>query len=122
MKILFLFLLIGCAKSPCLVFVDVTLKDQGASATAKKIVKCGEGITFPFNVINTGKRPAEIRFIEIHFFQGARVVRGDIVYQFDFVDSVFSRLYEFPDTNPDLMIWRVYSIDRTSKEYQTVIK
>lgn len=109
-----LFLFLGCVKSPCIVVVDVTFKNSGISATATKKIKCGNYISFPFNVAT--KSPA---FIEVNFFQGARVVRADVVYGNEFNNETFFRQYSFPDTDPDLMIWRVYNLDRTWIEYRT---
>lgn len=112
-----LLLLLGCVKSPCIITVNVTFKNSGVSATAVKKVKCGDYISFPLNTAT--KSPA---FIEINFFQGLRVVRADVVFGDEFNNESFFREYDFPDTNPDLMIWRVYQVDRTWGEYRTKIE
>lgn len=122
MRALLLFLFLGCAKSPCIVAVDVAFKntETGISAAASKKIKCGDYITFPFHDNVATKLPA---FIEVNFFQGSRVVLADVVFNIDFVDGIYQREYEFTDTNPDLMIWKVYDVDRTGwVQYETVIK
>lgn len=118
MKKLFLILFFGCVKSPCLVVVDVAFKNEmEISATAVKKIKCGDYITFPYNAAT--KSPA---FIEINFFEGQRVVMADAIFDFDFKDGVFKWEYKFYDTDPDLMVWRVFDIDRTFVEYKTIIQ
>lgn len=118
MKLLLLIFLLGCVKSPCIITVDVTFQNAGKSATAFKKVKCGDYISFPLNVAT--KSPA---FIEINFFQGSRVVRADVVQGTEFNNGTFFREYDFPDTNPDLMVWRVYHVDRSGwVQYETKIE
>lgn len=123
MKILLLFvILIGCIKSPCIIVVDVVLKsDTTVTADATKRVQCGNEISFPFT--DTKYKTNDFRFIEIHFKQGERVVRADVVFGFDFQDGIFKRKYDFPDTSPDLMVWKVYHVDKSGwVQYETKIK
>lgn len=117
MKFIFvLFLLIGCVKYPCVIVVDVNIIN-GGNASAIKKTRCGD-IYFPFN--NNTATKVNSGFIEINFFQGARVVLADAVHNFD---SVYKWEYIFPDTNPDLMIWRVYKYDQSGYvQYETKIK
>ena len=94
-KYLFLLLIVlGCAKSPCVIAVDATFNSPDYKS---------------------------IRYIEVHFQQGERVVLADVIYDYEFKEGVFYLRYYFYDTNPDLMVWKVYAIDRTSKEYKTKI-
>ena len=66
--------------------------------------------------------PDSIKFIEVHFFQGERIVGADVVYGSQFVNGTFSLTYYFYDTDPDLMVWRVYQVDRKWVEYKTDIR
>lgn len=90
-----LLILLGCAKESCKIAVPVTF--------------------FCHNI-------GQLRYIEVNFWQGERVVRADVVYPAYFKDGIFKIKYTFYDTNPNLMVWRVYDINRTSKEYKTVIQ
>lgn len=68
------------------------------------------------------ENPEVLRFIELHFQQGERVVGADVVHAGDFKDGVFKLKYRFEDTSPDLLVWRVYAIDKSFVEYKTIIK
>jgi len=116
MKIFLILFLIGCTKYPCRTVVDVEFSGS-EKATAIKYVKCGE-ISLPYPTKNK-----QVSFIEVHFFQGARVVAADVVFGNEFKDSIFNRQYEFYDTNPDVMIWKVYDENRAGYvQYSTQIK
>lgn len=60
--------------------------------------------------------PELVRSIQINFYQGTRVVGADIIRDFKVLE------YKFYDTDPDLMVWRVYHVDRTWVEYRTRIE
>lgn len=121
MKWIWLLLFVSCAKAPCVVAVDVTINNgTEITATAAKKVKCGDYISFPFSNAAT---KTNVRFIEINFFQEARVVMADVVFDFDFVEGIYKREYTFSDTNPNLMTWKVYEYNRAGYvQYETLIK
>lgn len=90
-------ILAGCAKDPCRIEKTVPIE---------------------FRSIDSDK----IWSINLHFQQGERVVMADIVHGFDFKDGVFKWVYVFDDTDPDLLVWRVYSDRNNWVEYRTIIK
>lgn len=88
-------LALGCSKPPCLTTVVFQYKCNNLEL---------------------------LKSVELHFQQGDRIVLADIVHTWDFENGVYKWVYEFPDTNPDLLVWKVYAIDRTWMEYKTQIK
>lgn len=89
------FIISGCVKSPCIYSVDFQYKCENLEL---------------------------LQSVEIHFQQGERIVLADIVHSWDFENAVYKWVYEFPDTNPDLLVWKVYATDKSFVEYRTWIK
>lgn len=60
--------------------------------------------------------------MNLNFYQGQRIVMADIVHGYDFKDGVFKWVYKFYDTDPDRLIWRVYSSRQQWVDYYTQIR
>lgn len=81
---------------------------------------------YPCRIVVPAKFQCEevqnLKYIIVHFYQGARPIMADVIYGVDFVDGVYEIEYEFFDTNPDLLLWRVYEYDRVGwTQYETKI-
>lgn len=64
----------------------------------------------------------ELLLIEVEFKQGKRYVGADVVHQNDFVGGVFKLKYRFEDTSPDSIIWRVFALDRSRREFRMALR
>lgn len=91
-------ILAGCSKDPCV--IETTVPVEFACENAEIL-----------------------KYISIHFMQGQRVVLADVVHGADFKEGKFKWIYKFYDTDPDLMVWTVYQVDRSGwVQYETKIK
>jgi len=63
-----------------------------------------------------------MKSLYVHFYQGQRLVLGDIIHGYDFKDGKFKWVYKFYDTDPDSMVWIIHDMNWNTKEFKTIIK
>lgn len=84
--ILFTLALNACIKEPCFTEIRVPLR-----------MLC--------------KNTSNLKYIQIHFLQGDRVVGADHQYPLDFINDTSLIVYKFKDTNPDFVTFKTYTMD-----------
>lgn len=83
-KWLIILLLSGCAKDPC--YQETRVQVQ---------LQCPD--------------TKNLKYVQVHFVQGSRVVGADHIFPLDFKGDIFNLEYIFKDTDPDFVDFRVYS-------------